>query len=53
MSDFETEVRKSIAAELNSAAAEREALEKKYGKVWTTDELGRDFDVEGFMAPAS
>ena len=30
---------------------ERERLESKYGKVWSTEELGQDFDVTGFMAP--
>ncbi|MEN6496500.1 MAG: hypothetical protein ABFD16_19615, partial [Thermoguttaceae bacterium] len=29
----------------------REALEAEYGQVWTTQELGRDFDVLGFAAP--
>ena len=29
----------------------REALEARHGQVWTTDELAREFDVTGFMAP--
>ena len=28
----------------------REELEKIYGKVWTTDELQKDFEVLGFSA---
>lgn len=29
----------------------KETLEAKYGKVWTTEDLTRDFSVKGFMAP--
>lgn len=29
----------------------REALEAKYGQVWSTQELQQDFDVLGFGAP--
>ena len=29
----------------------REYLEQKYGKVWNTAQLKRDFEVDGFMAP--
>jgi hypothetical protein len=29
----------------------REALEAQHGKVWSTEELSRDFEVIGFMAP--
>src|SRR5260221_57291 len=38
-------------AELNQAAAAREALEKQYGKVWNSDELRAEFEPIGFMAP--
>jgi hypothetical protein len=31
--------------------SEREKLEGKYGQLWDTGELTRDFTVEGFMAP--
>lgn len=30
---------------------EREALEARVGQVWDTDELTRDFEALGFMAP--
>ena len=30
---------------------ERKRLEEKYGEVWDTSELQRDFDVTGFLAP--
>ena len=29
----------------------KEELEKEYGTVWTTDELGDDFEVISFLAP--
>ena len=29
----------------------REFLEKKYGPVWNTAQLQRDFYVDGFLAP--
>lgn len=30
---------------------DREELEKKYGKIWTTGELSKEFTVYGFAAP--
>ena len=30
---------------------EREELEAQYGKVWTTDNLSKDFTVHSFSAP--
>ena len=32
-------------------AAERAALEARYGQVWNTSELANDFEVMGFAAP--
>lgn len=29
----------------------RTELEAKYGKVWTTDEMRKEFDIVGFGAP--
>jgi hypothetical protein len=43
--------RRAYVEEINSNPGSREALEKEYGQVWNTEELGRDFDVQGFMAP--
>ncbi len=37
--------------ESDNPETERSRLEKKYGKVWDTEELTRDFEVQGFMAP--
>jgi hypothetical protein len=48
----ETEVdRRALVEALNTDPDGREALEKHHGKVWDTTELGRDFEVLGFMAP--
>ena len=35
----------------NNKDHERELLEEANGQVWNTDELSRDFEVLGFMAP--
>ena len=43
--------RQALAVEINSQAAERAALEARYGQVWTTGEMGRDFEALGFAAP--
>jgi len=31
--------------------ADRETLEQEFGQVWDTDDLRRDFEVLGFLAP--
>jgi hypothetical protein len=49
--DATESVRRDMVAEINSEAAERAALEGKYGQVWTTEELRNDFTVTSFMAP--
>jgi hypothetical protein len=52
MSEDATEViRRQQLVALNAAPSNREALEAQHGQVWDTSELGRDFDVEGFLAP--
>jgi hypothetical protein len=51
MSDPTETIRRQQLAEINGASGSREALEEKHGQVWDTQELGRDFDVQGFMAP--
>ena len=40
-----------MVADLNSSPGSREALEAQHGRVWSTDELVRDFTVIGFAAP--
>jgi len=39
------------AVESGDKAAERSRLVTEYGQVWDTEELSRDFAVEGFLAP--
>lgn len=38
-------------AEINAAPRSREELSRKYGQVWSTGELQRDFNVLGFVSP--
>lgn len=48
----ETEpIRRARLVEINADPGSREALEAKYGQVWSTQQLGEDFEVVGFMAP--
>jgi hypothetical protein len=51
MSDVTENLRRERLAEINSEPGSRGALEAQHGQVWDTEELGRDFDVTGFMAP--
>jgi hypothetical protein len=51
MSDPTEAIRRERLIEINAEPGSREALEAKYGTVWSADELGRDFEVVGFMAP--
>jgi len=50
-------IRRAGVAEINGAiesdneGSERCRLEIEYGKVWDTEELGRDFEVIGFCSP--
>jgi len=51
-SDITESARRERLVEINAdQEITRESLEAKYGQVWTTEELGRDFIVTGFMAP--
>ena len=51
MSDPTEPIRRERLVEINAEPGSRAALEAKYGQVWSTEELGRDFTVLGFMAP--
>lgn len=51
MPDETESYRRHRVAEINAQPGSREALEAQYGQVWSTDELGREFEVMGFMAP--
>lgn len=46
-----TEKRKKLADRINAAQLERAELEQKYGQVWDTAEVKRDFESFCFMAP--
>jgi len=50
MSDPTEAIRRQQLAEINAEPSSREALEAKHGQVWNTQELARDFHVEGFLA---
>lgn len=51
--DLSDKARREKVQELNSNAKTREELEALYGKdnVWDVQEMQRDFDVSGFLAP--
>jgi len=51
MSDITEPIRRAQLAEINAEPHSRKMLETKYGEVWNTDELTRDFEVLGFLAP--
>ena len=43
--------RRQLLSDINHEPGSREYLEAKHGEIWSTDELSRDFEVIGFMAP--
>jgi hypothetical protein len=43
--------RHTLAVEINALPVGRADLEARYGRVWDTAELGREFEVVGFAAP--
>ena len=49
--DETEQVRRDLVRQINGDPQIRESLERAYGQVWDTDELARDFAVEGFAAP--
>ena len=51
MKDETKSTRRQLVSEINAEPGSRQALEKEHGQVWDTDELSRDFEVKGFMAP--
>lgn len=51
MTDPTEEFRRQRLAEINAGPGSRAALEAAHGQVWDTDELRRDFEVVGFLAP--
>lgn len=56
MQDPTESIRRARIAELNQDPTQDEksalaALQERYGRVWTRDELREEFEVTGFMAP--
>lgn len=51
MKDETEAIRRERLAAINAEPGSRKTLEAEHGEVWTTSELGRDFEVIGFMAP--
>ena len=51
MTDETEPTRRQLVQEINADPNGRQALEAKHGQVWSTDELAKDFEVLGFMAP--
>lgn len=51
MADPTEDIRRAMVIEINAEPGSREALEAEHGQVWDTDDLRRDFEVTGFMAP--
>jgi hypothetical protein len=51
MADETEAIRRHMVTEINTNAGPRAELERQYGTVWDTSELGRDFEVLGFAAP--
>ena len=51
MDDPTEAIRRERLAEINSGPGGREALEAEHGRVWDTEQLTRDFEVIGFLAP--
>ena len=51
MTDPTEPIRRERLIEINADPGPKEALEARYGKVWTTSELSETYEVIGFMAP--
>jgi hypothetical protein len=51
MTDNTEDHRRARLAEINAQPGSRSELELIYGQVWSTEELARDFEVIGFLAP--
>ena len=51
MDDPTEAARRERLAEINTEPGSREALERQHGQVWTTEQLGQEFQVIGFLAP--
>lgn len=50
MSDEEN-IRRNLINQINKEAADRKPLEEQHGQVWNGEQLSKDFEVIGFLAP--
>ena len=51
MSDPTESIRRDMVEAINADTSSRDVLEKEHGRVWDTQELAKEFEVTGFMAP--
>ena len=51
MNDPTQQTRRSLLVAINRQAADRVALQARYGQVWDTSELASEFEVLEFAAP--
>ena len=51
MSDPTENIRRDLVAELNSHETTKAELERKHGRIWTTEQMRDEFEPLGFMAP--
>lgn len=51
MHDETEPYRRVMTAVINSEQADRQRLEEQHGRVWNTQELSQDFEVQSFSAP--
>ena len=51
MTDITVPIRRERIVEINKEPGSREALESKYGQIWSTDQMVEEFEAIGFMAP--
>jgi len=51
MTDVTEGIRREMTPAINAEEAERAALVAKYGPVYTLDEVQKEFEITGFMAP--
>ena len=50
-SDITENVRRQLVSQLNAVPKGRAELQAEHGEVWDSDELLRDFEPVGFLAP--
>lgn len=51
MPDATESIRREMVKEINHEPGSREDLEQKHGQVWNTQEMQKEFEALGFMAP--